>query len=115
MIYMHNRIVSINTMGANTPDLTPEFCEALGRAIMWGLPDQTTGTDTIDSVNVFLQAKQALVRFSDIKSEANDVGSGYQRRDLNYNVRKALEPIEKDRRLVMGVVQHNDGTWGLNT
>jgi hypothetical protein len=113
MIYMHNRIVSINTMGTNTPDLTPEFCEALGRAIMWGLPDQTAGTDTIDSVNVFLEQKEALVRFSGVISESNT--DGCRPLQLNYNVRESLLPIEKDTRLVMGVVQHSDGTWSLNT
>ncbi len=114
MKYMHTRIVSINTLD-KTPDLTPEFCEALGRAIMWGLPDtKTTGADTIDSVNVFIQHKEALVHFSDIKAEANDSG-GYPIPNLYNNVRNALNPIDNDSRLTMGVVQHNDGSWSLNT
>jgi hypothetical protein len=115
MIYMHNRIVSINTMGTNKPDLTPEFCEALGRAIMWGLPEPSTTTaDTIDSVTVILQRKDANVRFHDVQQETKD-GCGYPTPILTYNVRKALEPIEKRQRLVMGVVQYSDGTWGLHT
>jgi hypothetical protein len=114
MIYMHNRIVSINTMG-KTPDLTPAFCEALGRAIMWGLPDSSTVTsDTIDSVNVYLTEREATVRFHQINSEESDV-DGCPTPTLNYKVREALMTIEKDRRLVMGVVQHSDGTWGLHT
>lgn len=113
MIYMHNRIVSINTMG-KTPDLTPEFCEALGRAIMWGLPDQTTGTDTIDSVHVIVQSKDVSVRFHDIQQESKS-SDGYPTPRLNHTVRGAVEPLEKKIRLVMGVVQHNDGTWGLHT
>ncbi len=113
MIYMHNRIITINTMGKK-PDLTPEFCEALGRAIMWGLPDQTTGTDTIDSVNVYIKHKETLVYFSTVKSEEKDSG-GYPRPFLHNKVRDALEPIDNDSRLTMGVVQHNDGSWSLNT
>ncbi len=113
MKYMHNRIVSINTMG-KTPDLTPEFCEALGRAIMWDLPDQTTGSDTIDCVDVYVKHKETFVRFSTVKSEDKDV-DGYPRPFLRNNVRNALAPIDKDNRLTMGVVQHNDGSWSLNT
>lgn len=114
MIYMHNRIVSINTLG-KTPDLTPEFYEALGRAIMWGLPDPSyENRDTIDSVNVILQSKDASVRFYDVQQETED-STGCPTPTLNYNVRKALKPIEKGIRLVMGVVKHSDGTWGLHT
>jgi hypothetical protein len=113
MIYMHNRIVSINTMG-KTPDLTPEFCEALGRAIMWGLPDPSTATtDTIDSVNVIVQSKDVSVRFHDIQQEENV--DGYPTPMLNHTVRGTMEGLEKKVRLVMGVVRHSDGSWSLHT
>lgn len=102
MIYMHNRVVTINSLG-KTPDLTPEFCEALGRAIMWGLPDPTTGSeDTVDNVHVCLQSKDVYLRFSNISP---DLLSGL-----------VIEPMTKEEtRLVMGVVQHHGGSWSLNT
>ena len=100
MIYMHNRVVTINSLG-KTPDLTPEFCDALGRAIMWGLPDPTSAReDTVDNVHVCLQSKDVLLRFSTVTSDPCI----------------SIMPMTKDQtRLVMGVVQHHDGSWSLNT